>query len=112
MRMLALCLVSLAASAAFGQATAPPPDAPPAVVEQARPSSGDCKYTGSHTAVIRLTVTAAGNPAEESLATSSGDACLDAQAVKNVALYRFRPATRNGQAVATRIHISVNFRKY
>ena len=77
-----------------------------------KPSAGTCQYSGSHTATIRLTVTAAGTPTKEAIAVSSGYPCLDAQALQTVAGYHFKPAIKSGQTVESHIEIQVNYKRF
>ena len=74
------------------------------------PSSGRCKIKGSHTATIRLTVTPHGQIMNEVVDVSSGDKCLDRQALKTVAGYHFNPAIKNGQAQESHLRLQVNYK--
>ena len=98
-------LVLLFAAAAVAQTSSAP-----GVTMKDPASSGNCKIVGSHTATIRLTVTASGQPVDEFIDVSSGDKCLDQQALKTVAGYHFNPATKNGQPAESHIRIQVNYK--
>ena len=74
------------------------------------PSSGRCKIKGSHTTTIRLTVTPYGQAVDEMVDVSSGDKCLDQQALKTVAGYHFNPAIKNGQPTESHIRLQVNYK--
>lgn len=76
---------------------------------QGRPTTAACRYSGSHTATIRLTVTAAGQPKDEVIDVSSGNTCLDRQALKTVAGYHFNPAIKDGQPMETHLRLQVNY---
>ena len=102
-------LLLLASVALFGQA---PGSAPPSVTTQGQPSTGPCKYTGSHTATIDLTVTAGGLPENAAVAVSSGNGCLDKQALKAVSGYHFHAAVRDGKPVPTHLRIQINFKRF
>ncbi len=112
--------VLMLAPFAFGQASgfqgnvapAGQSSATPGVTMQGKPSAGLCSYSGSHTATIRLTVTPSGQPANEAIAVSTGNDCLDQQALKTVAGYHFNPAVKDGRPVATRIQIQVNYKRF
>lgn len=101
-------LLLLLISAVAGGQT--PANSTPSVTMPANPTTGLCKFSGSHTATVDLTVTAAGLPDDEKIFVSSGDSCLDQQALKAVSAYHFRPAIRDGQAVPTHVRIQVNFK--
>ena len=96
-------------AAATGQ-TGTPSSAPPGVTMQGRPTTAGCKYSGSHTATIRLTVTPSGQTRDEAIDVSSGNKCLDRQALKTVAGYRFNPAIKNGQAQESHLRLQVNYK--
>lgn len=87
------------------------PSAPPGVTMKDQPSAGGCKIVGSHTATIRLTVTPSGRPVDEFIDVSSGDKCLDQQALKTVAGYHFNPAVKNGQPTESHIRLQVNYKQ-
>ena len=95
----------LPAVAALGQTSSAP-----GVTMQDPASSGHCKIVGSHTATIRLTVTPSGRPVDEFIDVSSGDKCLDQQALKTVAGYHFNPAIKNGQPTESHIRLQVNYK--
>jgi TonB family protein len=59
--------------------------------------------------LIRLTVSEEGSPRDICIARSAGFG-LDRQAYIAVQKYRFDPATQDGQPVASRIAVEVNFR--
>ena len=77
---------------------------------QGRATTGGCKYSGSKTATIRLTVSPNGQPTNEVIDVSSGNKCLDRQALKTVAGYHFNPAIRNGQPMESHIRLQVNYK--
>ncbi|HTV82272.1 MAG TPA: M56 family metallopeptidase [Acidobacteriaceae bacterium] len=61
--------------------------------------------------VVGAVVTRDGQPENVHVIRSAGKG-FDANAMKAVRQYRFRPALRHGKPVAVAIHIEVNFRKY
>jgi TonB family protein len=61
--------------------------------------------------VIRLIVDAAGMP-HDARVVRSFKADFDAEAIKAVQRYRFKPALRAGQPVAVTLNVEVSFRKY
>ncbi len=61
--------------------------------------------------MVGLVVDQEGNPQEICIKKVAGYG-LDQEAVKAVKKYRFRPATKNGQPVAVRIAVEVNFKTY
>ena len=76
------------------------------------PDAGTCKFEGTQTTVVQLTVTPKGLPSAETVAGSSGNPCLDRQALKTAHTYRFRPAKRDGQAAAAGLKIQVSFHHF
>jgi len=57
--------------------------------------------------VVRMTVTAAGQPAGLQIARSSGNPATDQAALTDAAGWRFQPARRNGHAVAAQIDAAI-----
>ncbi len=84
----------------------------PIPIDSDMPDPGPCTLQGTQTTVVQLTVTAKGIPTAESVAASSGSACLDKQALKTARTYRFRPAKRDGQPVAATMKIQVSFHHF
>jgi protein TonB len=87
---------------------------PPAVTEPAPPDFRSCAKPAMDekaSTFVHLTVTAEGAPIDATVSQSSGDVCLDDKAVVAVQHYRFRPATRGGEAIATKINIRVDFER-
>ena len=86
-----------------------------AVVErQQAPDIHACGLPSGSTAstIVRLTVTADGDPTDESIASTAGNDCLDHAALTAVGSYHFRPATKAGQAISSSIKIRVDFSRY
>lgn len=79
------------------------PPRPPAYPRRAR----DLGQEG--TAMIRVKLDLAGNPAEVSLLESSGYALLDHAAMKAAQDWQFEPERRDGRPVAAFVHIPVRF---
>lgn len=77
----------------------PPPDYP---IELA------CGAVGGKS-VLKVVIGPQGAPTEVTLLTSSGNAQLDESAQRRVREWQFKPATRNGQAVAATIQVPVSF---
>ncbi len=61
------------------------------------------------TVVLRVEVSAAGRALSVEIARSSGSDALDAAARDTIARWRFRPATRGGEAIATTTSVPVRF---
>ncbi|MCL7714049.1 energy transducer TonB [Stenotrophomonas mori] len=78
----------------------PPPDYP---VELA------CSGVGGQS-VLKVVVGPEGAPTDVALQASSGNSQLDDAAIQRVREWKFKAATRNGQAVATTIQVPVSFR--
>lgn len=111
-----LCLICLALLAACDKSTTsaapaipsteltavqtPPPDYP---IELA------CAGAGGK-AVLKVTIGIEGRPTEIKLLQSSGQPGLDESAQRKVQEWKFKPATRNGQAVAKTIQVPVDFK--
>ncbi|MBB4603807.1 energy transducer TonB [Xanthomonas arboricola] len=62
------------------------------------------------TAVLRVVVGVEGTPTDVSVAQSSGQPVLDEAAQNRVREWKFRAATRNGQAVPQTIQVPVAFK--
>ncbi|MFO1153910.1 MAG: energy transducer TonB [Rhodospirillales bacterium] len=84
----------------LGSAANPMPDYPPAA--RRRGIEG--------TVVLRVEVSAEGRPLAVEIAKSSGSDSLDEAARAAIARWRFRPATRAGEAVAATASVPVRFR--
>lgn len=86
----------------------------PVVEKQPRPTFKQCvrPALGEHLAVtVKLKVTAEGLPEDIAVDTSSSEDCLDQSAVAVVSQYRFRPATKDGQPIASQVRIEVSFER-
>lgn len=59
--------------------------------------------------VLNVVIGPEGAPTEVKLLTSSGNAQLDESAQQRVREWKFKPATRNGQAVPATIQVPVSF---
>ncbi len=59
--------------------------------------------------VLNVVIGPEGAPTEVKLATSSGNTQLDESAQQRVREWKFKPATRNGQAVPASIQVPVSF---
>lgn len=79
--------------------SSPPPRYPPAALR-----NGD-----SGTVVLRVQVGADGVPTRVEVAETSRVRLLDRAAVEAVGRWRFRPAQRNGQAVAGEVRLPISF---
>ncbi len=77
----------------------PPPDYPAELA---------CTGVGGKS-VLRVVVGPQGAPTDVSLVTSSGNSQLDDSAIARVREWKFKAATRNGQAVPTTIQVPVSF---
>jgi protein TonB len=77
----------------------PPPDYPAELA---------CTGVGGKS-VLNVVVGPQGTPTAVSLITSSGNSQLDESAAKRVREWKFKPATRNGQAISTTIQVPVSF---
>lgn len=64
----------------------------------------------SGTSVVRIDVDANGNPTNVALVQRSGSRALDRAAVDAVRVWRFQPAHRNGQPVASSLEIPFDFK--
>ena len=78
----------------------PPPDYPPAALRRGE----------SGTVMVRVEVDAAGMPIDVSLDRRSGSRDLDRAAMDAVKRWRFQPAQRDGQAVASSLVIPIDFK--
>lgn len=107
-------LPSLAILAACGPTQPEAPAIPPTELyavktpPPAYPVELGCKGIGG-TATLLITIGPGKNPGNITLAQSSGNAQLDAAAQDAVKKWEFKPATRNGQPVPTRINVPVSF---
>lgn len=77
----------------------PPPEYP---IELA------CTSVGGKS-VLKVVIGPQGTPTEVTLLRSSGSPQLDESAQRRVREWQFKPATRNGQAVAATIQVPVSF---
>jgi protein TonB len=78
----------------------PPPEYP---IELA------CAGIGGKT-VMNVTIGTEGRPTEVKLVSSSGQSALDESAQRKVVEWKFKPATRNGHAIAQTIQVPVDFK--
>ena len=60
--------------------------------------------------MVTVSLSASGSPQSVTVLTSSGHAVLDEAAVNAIRNWRFRPAERNGQPVASTVEVPVSFR--
>ena len=60
--------------------------------------------------MVTVSLSASGSPQSVTVLTSSGHAVLDEAAVSAIRNWRFRPAERNGQPVASTVEVPVSFR--
>jgi TonB family protein len=79
----------------------------PVYPESAR--QGKDKFEG--VCILRLVVDASGKPRDVHVIRALGPD-FDANAIKAVQQYRFKPARRSGEPVAVSVNIEVNFKKY
>ena len=63
------------------------------------PSPCHPKEKTAFNVLVSLTVDTKGKPQNLAVATSSGDACVDAAALKTAKRYRFTPAKRDGKPI-------------
>jgi len=111
---IATALLSLAFLAGCGADTDRPPpvvvtevlavDTPPPTY----PIEVACDDAGGEV-VLQITIAAEGNPSEVRLVRSSGIDALDLAAHEAVRGWRFKPATRGGQAIPKTIQVPVTF---
>jgi TonB family protein len=73
---------------------------------------GPCRLTASVAVTIQMTVPVDGVPTGLKILRSGGDACLDRQALKIAAQYRFKPAMKDGQPFEVSMAVSINFQKF
>lgn len=78
----------------------PPPEYPPAALRRGE----------SGTVMVKVEVDAAGIPVDVSLEKRSGSRDLDRAAMAAVKQWRFQPAQRDGQAVASSLVIPIDFK--
>jgi protein TonB len=117
--MIRSCVLSLllfsAVATAQQDASAPKQGAtPPAVVENPAPDFKSCgKAALDHPAIVllKMTVTVDGTAADVAVTQGSGNDCLDQRATEAVERYRFKPAMRDGVAIATAAVIRVNIER-
>jgi TonB family protein len=84
---------------------------PPRVIHSPDPEysqeARNARYQG--TCVLRMVVGSDGRPRDIKIVSAVGHG-LDEKAVESVRQWRFHPATRNGEPVATQISVEVTFR--
>lgn len=80
-------------------------------VEAQFPKSGHYAKGFHAIVIVGLVVDAAGMPRDPQV-TRSYNQALDAQAIKAVKHYRFKPAMRAGKPVPVAIHVEINFKMY
>ena len=61
------------------------------------------------TVVVEITVDAAGNSTDVKLAQPTGNDELDKLAVDTARKWKFKPATRDGQPVESRVRLHIEF---
>jgi TonB family protein len=85
----------------------------PTIEHSVEASFGNCNALAHGRVVVTLdaVVNADGSPGDVRVLRSSGDACLDGQAVAAVKQYRFHPATRNGTPVSMHVTIATSFER-
>lgn len=102
---------------------APPPSAPPSAPAQASASTSAqpihsprprfppraLQRGESGSILLQVQVDAQGNPAEVDVVQSSRSRDLDREAVRAVRQWRFRPATRDGAPIASKVLIPIDF---
>jgi len=74
-------------------------------------SAHDTKAGFNAVVLVHLVVDAEGSPRDVQISRSY-NADFDAEAVKAVQQYRFKPAMKDGKPVAVEINIEIDFRKY
>ena len=86
---------------------------PPKLISQHEPEFSEparaAKYQG--TVTLDIVVNTEGTPTDIHVTNPLGLG-LDAKAVEAVATWRFEPARKNGEPVATKIAVEVNFHLY
>ncbi|SEL91399.1 protein TonB [Pseudoxanthomonas sp. GM95] len=113
---LALCASAVLLAAGCSQQAEPEAPAAPAATELTAletpppqyPMEAACNGNGG-TSTLKVTVGTEGAPTDVTVFRGSGIASLDDAAVAAVKTWKFKPATRGGQAVAQTINVPVNF---
>ena len=108
----------VAAEPSASKATAKPkPRAPSQTIPQPLASNPMPKYpvaalrrNEGGTVLLRVSVGSDGSPTDIDVAQRSGSRDLDRAAINAVRKWEFRPATRNGQPVASIVDVPVEFR--
>lgn len=115
-RIALLLPLALLLAACQGDKT-PPSQATPAPTPVAAISTPPPAYPaevactgGEGTSVLKVTIGPAGIPEQVAVLTSSGIPALDQAAQAAVEGWKFRAATRNGQAISASIQVPVTFR--
>ncbi len=112
----ALVLFALAGLAACSQGNAPTAAVMPAPTEvtaldtppPSYPEVVACRGIGG-TTTLQITIGTDGRTRDWQQVAGSGNADLDAAALAAVKAWRFQPATRNGQAIESKIQVPVTF---
>jgi protein TonB len=97
----------------------PPPPAPPLsgsvppqIITKVEPSYNDAARAARVQGEVVLSVIVTADGGVDGITVVSGDALLRQPAIDAVKQWRFRPGTVNGQPVAVRLSVTVNFRLY
>ncbi len=82
---------------------------PPRVISSPKVDASACgKVSRSHWEVsVNIVINKQGKPERPSIATSSGDACLDAVALRTATAYSFDPAMEQGNPIASQMKIII-----
>jgi len=76
------------------------------------PDTSDCKFRGIFTTGFSLTITVDGLSKNIRMVKSSGNKCLDKQALKAVPLQTWRPAMRDGKPEEYVTTYDITFQNY
>lgn len=105
------CVLLLACATALVAQQSRPTVTNPAVLQQVKPDFSKCHVLTGESfksrVVVSLRIREDGTADLVSIDAGSGNACFDEEALRVVKLYKFRPAMKDGQPVATTIQMAV-----
>ncbi len=83
---------------------------PPQVVKAPALDTGSCRNASRSkwSVTVNIVIDKDGKPQHATITTTSGDACVDAQALRTAAGYVFTPAMEAGKAVSSEMKIIMN----
>jgi TonB family protein len=100
----ALLLFSTAVGGFFPQSNVKPPK----LIQSEKVKIDQCdKLPDNLQLIVHLEIGVDGTPFNETISSSSGNACFDGQALAAAHNYRFSPATRDGKPVVVDIYITM-----